>query len=70
MAVARKKVYTPKEYLKMEERSETRHEFINGDILDMSAEQSRITKLRSMSVMRSRRQFAKLNCLVVRMSTT
>lgn len=36
MAVARKKIYTPQEYLKMEERSETRHEFVNGEIYDMS----------------------------------
>lgn len=36
MAVARKKIYTPQEYLKMEERSETRHEFVNGEIYDMA----------------------------------
>lgn len=36
MAVARKKVYTPEEYLKLEERSQIRHEFVNGDILNMS----------------------------------
>ena len=36
MAVARKKIYTPGEYLKMEERSEIRHEFVNGEIWDMS----------------------------------
>lgn len=36
MAVARKKIYTPEEYLRMEERSEIRHEFVNGEIYDMS----------------------------------
>ncbi len=36
MAAARKKIYTPEEYLKMEERSEIRHEFVNGEIFDMS----------------------------------
>lgn len=36
MAVARKKIYTPEEYLKMEGRSEIRHEFVNGEILNMA----------------------------------
>lgn len=36
MAVARKKIYTPEEYLRKEERSEIRHEFVNGEILDMA----------------------------------
>lgn len=36
MAVARKKIYTPEEYLKMEERSEIRHEFVNGEIYAMA----------------------------------
>lgn len=41
MAVARKKVYTPEEYLRMEERSEIRHEFVNGEIYDMSGSTAR-----------------------------
>lgn len=41
MAVARKKIYTPEEYLKMEERSEIRHEFVNGEIFDMSGSSAR-----------------------------
>lgn len=41
MAVARKKIYTPEEYLKMEERSEIRHEFVNGEIWDMSGSSAR-----------------------------
>lgn len=36
MAVARKKIYTPDEYLRIEEYSETRHEFVNGEIVAMS----------------------------------
>lgn len=36
MAVARKKIHTPEEYLRQEERSEIRHEFVNGEILDMA----------------------------------
>ena len=36
MAVARKKLYTPEEYLAMDSHSEIRHEFINGEISDMS----------------------------------
>lgn len=41
MAVARKKNYTPEQYLKMEERSEVRHEFVNGEIFDMSGSSAR-----------------------------
>ncbi|GIL15944.1 MAG: hypothetical protein BroJett039_11170 [Chloroflexota bacterium] len=41
MAVARKKIYTPEEYLKMEELSEIRHEFVNGEIWDMSGSSAR-----------------------------
>lgn len=41
MAVARKKIHTPEEYLKMEERSEIRHEFVNGEIFDMSGSSAR-----------------------------
>ncbi len=33
MALARKKIYTPDEYLKIDERSEIRHEFFNGEIV-------------------------------------
>jgi Uma2 family endonuclease len=36
MAVARKKIYTPDEYLRLEERSETRHEFVNGEVHAMA----------------------------------
>jgi Uma2 family endonuclease len=36
MALARKKRYTPEEYLEMDERSEIRHEFVNGEIYDMA----------------------------------
>lgn len=46
MAVARKKIYTPEEYLRLEERSEIRHEFVNGEIFDMAggtANHNRIT---------------------------
>ena len=38
MAVARKKRYTPEEYLAdgSNDRSEIRHEFVNGEIYDMA----------------------------------
>lgn len=36
MAVARKKLLTPQEYLAMEEQSEIRHEFVNGEIYAMA----------------------------------
>lgn len=36
MAVARKRLYTPQEYLAMEQESEIRHEFINGEIYAIS----------------------------------
>lgn len=36
MAAVRKTYYTPEEYLDMEEHSEIRHEFVNGEIYAMS----------------------------------
>lgn len=36
MAVARRKLYTPEEYLALEEKSEIRHEYFNGEIVAMA----------------------------------
>lgn len=46
MAVARKKLLTPEEYLALEERSEIRHEYVNGESYAMAggtANHNRIT---------------------------
>lgn len=46
MAVARKRTYSPEEYLALEAHSEIRHEFVNGEIFDMAggtAAHNRIT---------------------------
>lgn len=41
MAVARKKIYTPEEYLALEEHSDIRHEFVSGEIFDMAGSSAR-----------------------------
>jgi Uma2 family endonuclease len=52
MAVARKKIYTPEQYLQMEERSELRHEFVNGEIYDMAGTTARHNRTRKFQIYR------------------
>lgn len=66
MAVARKKIYTPEEYLRMEERSEVRHEFVNGEIFDVAggtANHNRITVNLTVAIQNALRK-AKKSCSV------
>jgi len=64
MAVARKKLYTPEEYLAMDSRSEIRHEFINGEIYDMSGATLKHNQLTLNLVYVLRNALAKKPCSV------